>query len=56
MPASGIAAMQSGLKSRFLEGLAQRDLETIRAAQQSGATMPVPSSQTKVTLQNICSC
>ena len=32
MPASGIAAMQSGLKSRFFEGLAQRDLETIRAA------------------------
>lgn len=32
MPASGIAAMQSDLKSRFFEGLAQRDLETIRAA------------------------
>jgi CRP/FNR family transcriptional regulator, nitrogen oxide reductase regulator len=32
MPASGIAAAPSGLKSRFLEGLAQRDLETIRAA------------------------
>jgi CRP-like cAMP-binding protein len=32
MPASGIAAVPSGLKSRFFEGLAQRDLETIRAA------------------------
>ena len=32
MPASGIAAMHSGLKSRLFEGLAQRDLETIRAA------------------------
>ena len=32
MPASGIAAMRSDLKSRLFEGLAQRDLETIRAA------------------------
>jgi CRP-like cAMP-binding protein len=32
MPASGIAALRSGLKSRFLEGLAPRDLETIQAA------------------------
>jgi len=32
MPASGIAAALSDLKSRFFEGLAQRDLETIRAA------------------------
>jgi len=32
MPASGIATLPSGLKSRFLEGLSSRDLETIRAA------------------------
>jgi CRP-like cAMP-binding protein len=32
MPASGIAAVPSGLKSRLFEGLAQRDLETIWAA------------------------
>jgi CRP-like cAMP-binding protein len=32
MPVSGIAAAPSGLKSRFFDGLAQRDLETIRAA------------------------
>lgn len=32
MPAPGIAALPSDLKSRFLEGLAPRELETIRAA------------------------
>jgi CRP/FNR family transcriptional regulator, nitrogen oxide reductase regulator len=32
MPATGIAALPSGLKSRFLEGLAARDLEIMRAA------------------------
>jgi len=32
MPASGIAVVPSGLKSRFFDGLALRDLETIRAA------------------------
>ncbi len=32
MPATGIAALPWGLKSRFLEGLAPRDLEIIRAA------------------------
>lgn len=32
MPAAGIAALPSGLKSRFLEGLAPRELQTIRAA------------------------
>jgi len=32
MPASKIVAVPSGLKSRLFEGLAQRDLETIRAA------------------------
>ena len=32
MPASGIATLPAGLKSRFLEGLAPRDLEIIRAA------------------------
>jgi CRP/FNR family transcriptional regulator, nitrogen oxide reductase regulator len=32
MPATGIASQTSGLKSRFLEGLAPRDLEIIRAA------------------------
>jgi CRP/FNR family transcriptional regulator, nitrogen oxide reductase regulator len=31
MPAPGIAALPSGLKSRFLEGLATRDLEIVRA-------------------------
>lgn len=32
MPATEIATLPSGLKSRFLEGLAPRDLEIIRAA------------------------
>jgi CRP-like cAMP-binding protein len=32
MPASGIAALPSSLKSRFLEGFTPGDLETIRAA------------------------
>ena len=32
MPVVGIASLPSNLKSRFFEGLAQRDLETIRAA------------------------
>ena len=32
MPATGIATLPSGMKSRFLEGLAPRDLEIIRAA------------------------
>ena len=32
MSASGIAAVPSGAKSRLLEGFAQRDLQTIRAA------------------------
>jgi CRP-like cAMP-binding protein len=32
MPVSGIAALPSGLKSRFLEGLSSRDREIIRAA------------------------
>jgi CRP/FNR family transcriptional regulator, nitrogen oxide reductase regulator len=32
MPASGIATVPAGLKSRFFEGLAPRDLENIRAA------------------------
>jgi CRP-like cAMP-binding protein len=32
MPASGIAVVPSGLKSRFFDGLTLRDLETIRAA------------------------
>jgi CRP/FNR family transcriptional regulator, nitrogen oxide reductase regulator len=32
MPATGIATLPSGLKSRFLEGLAPHDLEVIRAA------------------------
>ena len=32
MPATGMAAQQSGLKSRFFDGLAQRDFETIRGA------------------------
>jgi hypothetical protein len=32
MPALGIAAVSSGLKLRFFDGLALRDLETIRAA------------------------
>ncbi len=32
MPASGIAAAPSGMKSRLFEGLAQRDLEVIRTA------------------------
>ena len=32
MPTSKIVAVPSGLKSRLFEGLAQRDLETIRAA------------------------
>jgi CRP-like cAMP-binding protein len=32
MPAAGIAALQSVLKSRFFEGLEQRDFEAIRAA------------------------
>ncbi len=32
MPALGIAAVPLGLESRFFEGLAQGDLETIRAA------------------------
>jgi CRP-like cAMP-binding protein len=32
MPATGLATLPSGLKSRFLEGLAPRDLEIIRAA------------------------
>ncbi len=32
MPATGIATLPWGLKSRFLEGLAPRDLEIIRAA------------------------
>jgi CRP-like cAMP-binding protein len=32
MPASKMVAVPSGLKSRLFEGLAQRDLETIRAA------------------------
>jgi hypothetical protein len=32
MPVSGTAAASSGEKSRFFEGLAQRDLEAIRAA------------------------
>jgi CRP-like cAMP-binding protein len=32
MPAPGVAALRSGLKSRFLEGLGLLELETIRAA------------------------
>ena len=32
MPALGIATVPLGLESRLFEGLAQRDLETIRAA------------------------